>query len=124
MDRSVLKSSFMHFVVLAGLLIGLFSMQEGDDTDTVMLAIFLYLPFVIVLTVVNMILLLIGLHLAKVKAYRWLTALLTPAALVIWYLASEGGIEIYYWEMNDAEFVWLNLTIIAMNLVTIRIATK
>jgi len=92
--------------------------------STVLFGTFLYMPYVFMLSGLNIILTGLGLIKMAKRPLLFLTVSLTSIVLIIWSLVNGGKFTIRYWEFTLLHFVILNTVIIGLNLWTARRLTK
>ena len=120
----ILKFIVIPFIVLTLTVFFSFYYKENGDRDSVILGTIVYLPYIILLTIINFVLVIVGQkYLFKIK-FKYLTALLTTVILTIIFLASTGHLKIHYWTLTITEFVVLNVIIILLNFAGLSILTK
>ncbi len=122
--KTIIKFSSIHLAVLTCVLFLRFNDIENGDMNVVVFGTFIYLPYLLCLTLLNSILLTLGLNYFKTNLLKWFTASLTSFALTIWFLISGGQLEIHFWKVKQNEFVTLNLILFFLNLTTIYFITK
>lgn len=122
--KTIIKFSAIHLFILMFVLFLRFNYIENGDMNVVIFETFLYLPYLLFLTLFNSTLLTLSLHYFKIGLLKWTTAILTPLALTIWFLSSNGQLEIHFWKVKNNEFITLNLILILINLTTILFLTK
>jgi len=101
-----------------------FFIHEGGHMSTVLFGTFLYMPYVFMLSGLNIILTGLGLIKMAKRPLLFLTVSLTSIVLIIWSLVNGGKFTIRYWEFTLLHFVILNTVIIGLNLWTARRLTK
>jgi hypothetical protein len=110
---------FFHILILTILLFLSFNKKENGDMNVVVFGTFLYLPYVFILTSLNLLLITLGLKWITKKTFVWLTTIFTSIVLTIWSLLSDGQITIRYWTLTLSEFVILNIVILTLNILTL-----
>ncbi|RIW18688.1 hypothetical protein D0X99_03115 [Algoriphagus lacus] len=96
-----------------------FNEKENGDMNVVVFGTFLYLPYIFILTALNLLLITLGLKWITKKPFVWLTTIFTSIVLTIWSLLSGGQITIRYWTLALSEFVKLNIVILTLNILTL-----
>jgi hypothetical protein len=96
-----------------------FYIHENGDMNTVLFGIFLYMPYVFILSGLNLILIRLGFIKISKRPLVFLTTFFMSIVLMIWLFVNGGQITIRYWELTLTDFVILNTVIIILNLLTI-----
>ena len=122
--KTLLKFCLIHIFVLAILLFITFSAKESGDMNVVIFETFMYLPYVIFLSVINIIILTIGTNYQRINSIKWLSAIFTTFILLIWYLIKGGYIEIIHWKVSLIEFLIINLIVLIINFLTVYIVMR
>ena len=122
--KTIIKFSFIHLAVLTFVLCLRFNDIENGDMNVVVFGTFIYLPYILCLTLFNSTLLMLGLKYFKTHLLKWFAATLTSVALTVWFLSSGGQMEIHFWKVEQNEFITLNSILIFLNLATIYFITK
>jgi hypothetical protein len=110
---------FFHILVLTIFLFLALSKKENGDMNVVVFGTFLYLPYILILTVLNLLLIEVGLKWITKKPFVWLTTIFTNIVLTIWIMLNCGQITIRYWTLTLSEFVILNIVILTLNVLTL-----
>jgi len=102
-----------------------FNIHESGNMDIVLFGTFLYMPYVFMLSGLNLILIRLGLIKMTKRPLVFLTAFFMGIVLMTWLLVNGGQITIRYWKLTLTEFVILNTVIIGLNLLTLyRLTSK
>jgi hypothetical protein len=101
-----------------------FYYRENGDEDSVILGTIVYMPYIILLTIINFALVVIGQQYLFRQRFKYLTALLTTIILTIIFLATAGHFKIHYWTLSITEFIILNLILFFFNFVGLFIWTQ
>ncbi len=112
------------FIVLTLAVFLSFYYRASWDNANVILGTIIYLPYVILLTVINFGLILTGQKYLSRTKFKYLTLLLTTIILTIILLAGAGHFKIYYWTVSFTEFVILNFILILLNFTGLFIQPK
>ena len=119
----ILKQFFKYFTLhstaFTMLVFTAFYIHEGGHMDTVLFGTFLYMPYVFMLSAMNLILIRLGLIKISRRPLVFLTAFFTSFVLMIWLFVNGGQITFRYWELTLTEFVMLNAVTVGLNLLTV-----
>ncbi len=116
--RQTVQQLIIHSLVLTLLLFIAFNKLENGDMNVVIFGTVLYLPYVLIITGLNLFLMSLGLKIINKRPFVFLVSLLTSIVLTTLFLL-DGQIEVRYWKFTLIEFVILNFAIISLNLLTI-----
>jgi len=123
--RQIVRQFIFQSIILTVLLFVSFNARENGDMNVVIFGTFLYLPYVLILTGLNLFLISLGLKILNKRPYVFLISLFTSIVLITWLLLSDGQIEVRYWKFTLTEFVTLNFVILTLNILTLsRLTTK
>ena len=122
--RQIVRQFIFHSIILTVLLFVSFNARGNGDMNVVIFGTFLYLPYVLMLTGLNLFLISLGLKILNKRPYVFLISLFTSIVLITWLLLSDGQIEVRYWKFTLTEFVTLNFVILTLNMTLIRLTTK
>ena len=115
-----LKQHFiLHSIVYTMLIFIAFFILESGDTNTILMGTFVYMPYALMLSGLNLILIGFGIFKQTKRPLIFLAAFFMNIVLIIWFLANNRKVTIRYWELTLTEFVILNTVIIALNLFTV-----
>jgi len=119
MNSKPFNHFFLHILVFTIMLFLAFNEKENGDMNVVFFGTFLYLPYIFILTALNLLIITLGLKWITKKPFEWLTTIFTCIVLIVWSLLSGGQITIRYWKLALSEFIILNIVILALNLLTL-----
>ena len=118
-----LKQIFLYFtlhsIAFTVLVLTAFYIHESGHIDTVLFGTFLYMPYVFMLSGLNLILIGLGLIKISKRPLVFLTTLFMSIVLITWLFLNGGQVTIRYWELSTTEFIILNFVIIGLNLLTV-----
>jgi hypothetical protein len=117
--KTIIKFSLIHFCILTFVIVLRLYEVENGDMGTVSLGTFIYMPYLLCLTILNSTLLTLGLYYFKTSLSKWFAAPLTLLVLITWYLIMGGKIKIHFWKVKQTEFLTLNLIVLLINLATV-----
>lgn len=120
----ILKFIVIPFLVLTLTIFLSFYYRENGDEDSVVLGTIVYLPYVILLTLINFALIVIGQQYVFRQKFKYLTPVLTTIILTIIFLVTAGHFKIHYWTLSLTEFIILNLIILLLNFIGLFIWTQ
>jgi hypothetical protein len=117
--KQLFQYFILHSIVLTMLVFTAFYIYESGDMNVVVFGTILYMPYVFMLSGLNLIL--IGLGFLKItkRPLVFLLAFFTSIVLMIWLLLNGGQVTMRYWKLTLTEFLILNIVIIGINLLTI-----
>jgi len=122
--KTILKYLLTHCLILTFILFLTFSGEENGDINVVIFGTVLYFPFIIILTIMNILLIVVGLKTIKTKHFKWLTVFFSTAILTTCYLFNAEQMIIYNWKFTQTEFISLNIILCIINLATVYSMTK
>ena len=120
----ILKFIIIPFVVLTLTVFLSFYYRENGNPDSVILGTIVYLPYVILLTGINFLLIIVGQQYLSKQRFKYLPASLTTIFLTLIFLISAGHFKIHHWTLSITEFIILNLIILFLNFLGLFIWTK
>ena|GEM_PF-6140020 len=123
--KQLFQYFILHSIVFTMLVFITFNIHESGNMDIVLFGTFLYMPYVFMLSGLNLILIRLGLIKMTKRPLVFLTAFFMGIVLMTWLLVNGGQITIRYWKLTLTEFVILNTVIIGLNLLTLyRLTSK
>lgn len=118
-----LKYGLIQLLLLSLFLFVAFLGKENGDVNVAVFGTFIYTPYTFLLAIINVTLIVTGLYWLK-NQFKWLTVFLTLILLLIWWIASNGHIEIHFWKVDQIDFVFLILFLFVLNLWTVYSISK
>jgi hypothetical protein len=122
--KQLFQYFILHCIVFTILVFIAFYIYESGHMDTVLWGAFLYMPYVLMLSGLNIILIKLGLIKMTKRPLAFLTVFFMSIVLIIWLSGNGGQLTIRYWELTLPEFVILNTIIIGLNLLTVDRLTR
>lgn len=121
---TVLKFFILPFLLLTIAVFFFFYQEEMGDMGSTILGTIVYIPYVLLLTVVNFGLVVFGRqYLFKTKP-RYFAAFLTTFISITILLLNAGHFKVHYWTLSTTEFIIVNAIILFFNLVGLYTWTK
>ena len=121
---TVLKFFILPFLVLTITVFFFFYQEEMGDTGSTILGTIVYIPYVILLTLLNFGLVFFGRQYLFKTKLKFFTAFLTTFISIIVLLLNAGHFRIHYWTLSTTEFIIVNAIILFFNLIGLYTWTK
>jgi len=119
MNFKLFQYFIFHCIVFAILVFIAFYIHEHGNLDTVFFGTILYMPYVLILSGLNLMLIRLGLTKMTKRPLAYFLAFFSSILLTIWLLVSHGHIVIRYWKLTLTDFIILNTVMIGLNFLTI-----
>lgn len=118
-----LKYALIQLLILSLFLFVTFLDKENGDVNVVVFGTFIYTPYMLLLAIINITFIITGLYWIK-NQFKWLTVFPTLILLLIWWIASNGQIEIHFWKVDQTSFIFLILFLCVLNFWTVYSISK
>src|SRR5690242_9910946 len=114
---TALRFFILPFLALTLSLFFFFYQEEMGDTGSTILGTIVYIPFVILLTVINFGLVVLGRQYLFKTKLRFFTAFLTTIIWTIVLFINAGQFRVRDWTLSTTEFIIVNAIILFFNFV-------